>query len=707
MRDAYSRFAGSIQSARSLTWARLALPAALVLGLLGAMSAAPAQGAVTHVFQSSFELPEENLRAMAVDETTNSVYLLTASPPRLKKFNAAGAPSNFSATGSNTIVLGTAPRTVAVDNSGGVNNGVIYIGNDQNYAWVYTPAGLLAAQHKRGSLSETFPNNTGNYCGVAVDDSGSWLISHNSGFIVTPYIDKFRPGLWIGNASPQQTWPVSGTMYGLPSNTCKLAVDTENSIYSSNGSVTGTGQVRKFAASVFSLEKPPSKVIDTGSTAFAVDTSTNDLYSDRNSSLARFDSQGVLRESFATGEFEQSAGIAVNSNDSTVYAAIRRAGGVAKKEVRIYKGVITPDITEVEADGGQTTAELDALIGTAAAGNVTDCKVEYGPTTAYGSTVPCSPDATGTPYSGPQAVAASLAGLSKETTYHYRFTATNANGTNKDIDGTFTTHNVRALQTEEPSEITQSSATLNGSFIGDGDPTTYEFEWGPTSAYGEVAVGGESSAVGPVSVSAPVEALETYLPSGEGTYHYRVVATNSSGTTMGPDVKFNTSPPAVPVISGTEASEITTTGATVSASINPGGGPTLFSVDYGTDSQYGNSTLVSSSIGDDETAHPVTSPLEDLQPGTTYHYRVVAVNFGGTAHGPDRTFTTTSLPGPEVPVTPVPPVQPTPGPIPPAGETRPKKCKKGFVKRKGKCVKKKRKKKKQQRNNKIGRGADQ
>jgi hypothetical protein len=32
--------------------------------------------------------------------------------------------------------------------------------------------------------------------------------------------------------------------------------------------------------------------------------------------------------------------------------------------------------------------------------------------------------------------------------------------------------------------------------------------------------------------------------------------------------------------------------------------------------------------------------LEGLQPGTTYHYRVVATNVDGTTYGEDQTFTT-------------------------------------------------------------------
>ena len=65
--------------------------------------------------------------------------------------------------------------------------------------------------------------------------------------------------------------------------------------------------------------------------------------------------------------------------------------------------------------------------------------------------------------------------------------------------------------------------------------------------------------------------------------------------------------------------------------------------------------------------------LSGLAPGTTYHFRVVATNGIGTTNGADQTFTTSPASaggngsGP-----------------PPAAQ----KCKAGFVRRHGKCVRK-------------------
>jgi hypothetical protein len=62
--------------------------------------------------------------------------------------------------------------------------------------------------------------------------------------------------------------------------------------------------------------------------------------------------------------------------------------------------------------------------------------VEYGPTASYGSTAPAGDVPAGI---GPVAVTATLAGLTGNTTYHFRVKATSSGGTATGADGTFTT----------------------------------------------------------------------------------------------------------------------------------------------------------------------------------------------------------------------------------------------------------------------------
>ena len=85
------------------------------------------------------------------------------------------------------------------------------------------------------------------------------------------------------------------------------------------------------------------------------------------------------------------------------------------------------------------------------------------------------------------------------------------------------------------------SATLNGTVDPNGQATSYYFEYGETTAYGSFVPLSQNADAGtgfaPVAVARLVIGLEP-----ETTYHYRIVATNATGTDLGDDKFFLTSP---------------------------------------------------------------------------------------------------------------------------------------------------------------------
>jgi hypothetical protein len=85
-------------------------------------------------------------------------------------------------------------------------------------------------------------------------------------------------------------------------------------------------------------------------------------------------------------------------------------------------------------------------------------------------------------------------------------------------------------------EVTLSSAQLVGYVNPRNAATSYYFQYGPTTAYGsQTPAGSAGSGTSEARASAPVAGLES------GTiYHFRLVATNSAGTTIGPDHQFTT-----------------------------------------------------------------------------------------------------------------------------------------------------------------------
>ncbi|MDF2647097.1 MAG: hypothetical protein K0Q73_2902, partial [Paenibacillus sp.] len=93
------------------------------------------------------------------------------------------------------------------------------------------------------------------------------------------------------------------------------------------------------------------------------------------------------------------------------------------------------------------------------------------------------------------------------------------------------------------SNVSYTSATLNGAVNDNGASTAVTFEYGTTVGYGTIAAAttGGTVAAGAGSTAASVGLTGL---SANTTYHYRVKAVNSAGTTYGSDQTFNTLAPA-------------------------------------------------------------------------------------------------------------------------------------------------------------------
>src|SRR5262249_5263711 len=105
---------------------------------------------------------------------------------------------------------------------------------------------------------------------------------------------------------------------------------------------------------------------------------------------------------------------------------------------------------------------------------------EWGTDGSYGHQLPLTPGTdAGSPVGpAPTSASALLCGLAPSTEYHYRLVAYNSAGESRGEDRAFATRPaVAQLVTENPTEVTYSSATLHGSFVGNGEETHYYFEW--------------------------------------------------------------------------------------------------------------------------------------------------------------------------------------------------------------------------------------
>lgn len=95
------------------------------------------------------------------------------------------------------------------------------------------------------------------------------------------------------------------------------------------------------------------------------------------------------------------------------------------------------------------------------------------------------------------------------------------------------------VSTQAATGVTDTSATLNATVNPNGHATTAHFQYGQTVAYG-VTTADQNEGAGTVALGISTT-LSGLTPST--TYHYRLVATNSDGTTNSQDVSFTTSPP--------------------------------------------------------------------------------------------------------------------------------------------------------------------
>ena len=186
--------------------------------------------------------------------------------------------------------------------------------------------------------------------------------------------------------------------------------------------------------------------------------------------------------------------------------------------------------------------------------------------------------------------------------------------------------------TGQASAVTMTTARLVGNVNPAGSDTTYRFEYGLSTSLGlKTATVGAGSGTGSVSVSAEV----TGLAPGK-TYFFRVVASNDAGTVNGAEEQLTTAAPTEPVVATGPASDVTTTTATLTGSVNPAGSDTTYRFEYGLSASLGLRTG-SMKAGSGESSVSVELEATGLKPGKTYFFRLVATNAGGTVNGAEET----------------------------------------------------------------------
>src|ERR1044072_5218545 len=168
--------------------------------------------------------------AIAVDEETGSVYVMDGAcctnNRDIEKFDAAGNKSNFSSLGTNVIkpTCEESCMQIAVDNSGGPNQGVIYVSSANQVVFgggieVYLPTGefvgkiTVRSQFEYGVAA----------CGVDVDENGDVIAAHGEFSTSFTYIDRL--GVPDCSADPNAQPVVKETLAPDAAALCRTRID--------------------------------------------------------------------------------------------------------------------------------------------------------------------------------------------------------------------------------------------------------------------------------------------------------------------------------------------------------------------------------------------------------------------------------------------------------------------------------------------------
>jgi hypothetical protein len=512
----------------------------LSVAILGAGSAS---ARVAHELEGTFPLSGVSLPAAdnSADAFKGSLYIgefsFATRESRVYRAGPDGTPSGFEFDGAETPAgsfgfanLGTFHLSAGpqVDGSNGGNTGNIYVPDIANgvvdlfdstgkYICQITGGSAPSASECAGATGSKTPAEAIDPLAVAVDPvSGDLAVGDGSGVV------------YEFNEAGEYKRELADAALIEPGS---LAFDSTGRLYVVNSRLLGgPGDAVRFSAAGVS-----EGVVAEARTSVAVDLNNDHTYFRSNEGpIEEFDANGELVSGFGAGGVP----IAVSKETGQVYATSASGEGEIWSKDLFVANVTTGPATAA----GETTATVSGHVdpeipegGTA----VESCQFEYGENESYGQVAPCVP---ATPYSGPTDVTAELSGLDPATTYHYRLTARDTEGTGRGEDATFVTSGPPSVSGERAVARTRS-ATVKADIDPFGNETTCEVQYVEQSTFeaSEYA----SAAVAPCTQRLTGTGSQTAIAMLSGldigtAYHFRFVAHNTAGSFAGPGAVFST-----------------------------------------------------------------------------------------------------------------------------------------------------------------------
>jgi Pro-kumamolisin, activation domain/Putative binding domain, N-terminal len=242
--------------------------------------------------------------------------------------------------------------------------------------------------------------------------------------------------------------------------------------------------------------------------------------------------------------------------------------------------------------------------------------------------------------SGNQQVSISvpIIGLYPNTAYAFKIVASNSAGVNNGSTNNFLTNasgQIPYVVVGGASVISTTSVTISGTVNPDGSDTHYWFQYGTSPS---LAFANQTSIIDAGSGSSPLPVAATLTGLSNGTYYYRLQASNSAGTAIGNIAVFIMNKPPTAVTLPASVSGET---ADLNAQLNDNGDETHYWFLYGTSPTLAGATKTPVwDAGSTVFMYTPFARVTGLLTATTYYFQFQASNGSGTSSGAILSFKT-------------------------------------------------------------------
>jgi DNA-binding beta-propeller fold protein YncE len=384
----------------------------------------------------------------ATVESGNEPRVVTVSPDGksvyVANFASGGGSSSVSQYSRNTETGNLTPLVPAA-----VELGAFY----WPHGLKVSPDGksVYVANYNAANISQ-FSRNTNTGALTALSPATVQAGARPNGIVISPdgtsVYTANREGKTVSQYSRNTTTgaltPLSPPTVGVGESPHEIAISPDGkSVYVPNaGSKTLSQLSRNTETGKLAAMTPAT--VETGTEPFEVEVSPDnqsvyvtDSGSNALSQYSRNGETGTLTAlspaTIGTGAEPYALGLSPDGH--SIYVANKGSQTVSQYSrafLPAAPSVVTGGASSVSGSGASLSATVNPN-----GGDVGECRFEYGTSEGYGSSVACS----SLPGSGssPVAVSASVTGLAANTGYHYRIVASNAGGTSRGADQTFTT----------------------------------------------------------------------------------------------------------------------------------------------------------------------------------------------------------------------------------------------------------------------------